>query len=191
MASDDPQLQSTLRRAGVDGALPQGNAPIAYPVVFNTTGGKLDTVLDRKISYEAGSCKGKTRSSTITLTLRSSPPSDLPPYVTIRNINGKKLSSRTNELAVEIYATRGAKLTSATLDGKPLQTNAAASGPYLEAATEAGIPLWTTFLELPPGQDRVITLHLTEPTAAGRARIPEQPLARPLHRISRVTPCNR
>jgi hypothetical protein len=189
MASDDPKIGPTLHRVGVDGALPAGNAPLAYPVVFKTTGGKLDTFLDRKIEYVAGSCSGRTRSSTITLTLRSTPPPDLPPYVTIRNINGKQLSSRTNELAVEIYATRGAKLTAATLDDMPLGTDAGANGPHLEAATEAGIPLWTTFVELPPGQNRRITLQLTEPTAEGGARVPEQPLARPLHRTIAVAPC--
>ena len=191
MASDDPALQPTLHRSGVDGALPTGNAPVAYPVVFNTTGGKLDTFLDRSIRYEAGDCDGDTRKSTITLTLRSSPPQGLPPYVTIRQVNGVHKASLTNELAVQIYATRGAKLDSATLDGKPLPAEYRADAPYLDPGSEAGLPLWMTFLELPPGQDRVITLHLTEPTAAGAPRVPEQPLARPLRRNTAVTQCDR
>jgi hypothetical protein len=191
MASDDPALQPTLHRSGVDGALPEGTAPVAYPVVFNTTGGKLDTFLDRSIRYEAGECDGATRKSTITLTLRSSPPQGLPPYVTLRLVDRVHKSSLTNELAVQIYATRGAKLDSATLDGKPLPAAYRADGPYLEPGSEAGLPLWMTFLELPPGQDRVLTLHLTEPTAAGAPRVPEQPLARPLRRNTKVTQCDR
>ena len=73
----------------------------------------------------------------------------------------------------------GARLLSATLDGKPLTTEPSA-GPFLEAGSEAGLPVWLTYLDLPPRTSRVVTLRLDEPVTAGTPRVLEQPLARPL-----------
>jgi hypothetical protein len=185
MASDDPALAPVLHRTHVDGALPEGPAPVAYPVVFSTTGGKLDTFLDRTVQYRAGSCSGRTRRSTITLTLRSTPPAGLPPYVTIRERDGVHGSSLTSSLGVQVYGTRGSRLLSVELDGRPFPV-----GGVLEPGTEAGLPVWLTYLDLPPGKARVLELQLVEPTAAGAPRVPEQPLARPLLRHLHVTECH-
>ena len=192
MASDDPAVAPVLARTGVDAHLPAGAAPVAYPVVFNASGGKLDQFLTRSVSYRAGSCDGPRRRSTITVTLRSDPPAlaSLPPYVTIRADGAPSRHSLVNHVGLSVYATRGALLTDAALDGRPLPLDLTANVPdALQVGTEAGLPVWLTYLDLPPGADRTLVLHLVEPTSPGSARVPEQALATPLRREVSVPAC--
>ncbi len=189
MTSSDPALQPKLNAAGVSGALPQGPAPVAYPVVFNSAGGKLDYFLDRSIRYTAGACTGSTRSSEISVKLTNrAPKTGLPPYVMTRILSTGPVLSTTNNVTLMIYGTRGATLRGATLDGKPLVASAE-EGPSLESFTEDGLPVWHVLMELPREQSRTMTLSLTEPTAAGPARLPEQPLLRPLQATQSVPVC--
>ena len=189
MASLDPALAKQLAEAGVDGALPAGPAPVAYPVVNNFAGGKLDSWLSRRITYTAGSCDGPLRRSRIELRLQSDPPADVPPYVKI-DLNVPSLQSLTGRVRASVYATRGASLASASLDGRPLRPGVVEPGqPVLTAASEAGLPLWELILELPPGRERVLVLDLVEPTSPGAARVPEQPLVEDLVRDVRVPAC--
>ncbi len=76
-----------------------------------------------------------------------------------------------NRMDVEYFATRGALLTSVTVDGK---TSTVASG------IERGHPVFTVDLELPHGQSRTVTMHLTEPAGHGAPVVLRQPLVRPL-----------
>jgi hypothetical protein len=189
MASDDPALKLALREAGIDGGLPTGAAPVAYPVLFNAAGGKLDYFLDRRITYTGGDCKDKTRRTTITVELTNRAPSGLPPYLTNPlNLPGIG-SSIANRLTLMVYGTRGATLRSAALDGKPL-TPTGRVGEFIDAAAEAGLPRWSTLLDLPVGKSRRLVLELTEPTAPGRPRIPVQPLARPLQKTLDLPTCS-
>ena len=191
MASDDPVLQPLLERAGVTGALPRDDAPLAYPVVFNGSAGKLDYFLDRTVSYTAGPCTGLTRRSTIRVGLRNDAPgSGLPPYLTIfTTVNGQKQSTL-NGVVLAVYGTRGAEFAGATLDGEPVSPiELRPGGPVLRQSTEAGLPRWHVFLDLPRGEDRTLELTLDEPLVAGAPRVIEQPLARPLRTTVDVPPC--
>jgi hypothetical protein len=184
MASDDQALAPGLRTAGVDGALPEGAAPVAFPVVFNSSGGKLDHFLDRAVRYESGPCGAGRRTSRVTLTLTSRvPAAGLPPYLTASIQGGVQRQSLVNRLTVQVFATRGAILQRATLDGKPLPEGA------LTGTTEAGLSVWHTLVPLAPQQPRVLVLELDEPAVAGAPRVPEQPLSRPLSREVRWTAC--
>ncbi len=175
MASDDPALAPGLVAGAIDGALPRGPSPVAYPVVFNSSGGKLDTFLDRTVSYSSLACANGRRATRIVVRLVSQPPaSGLPPYVTTAIVNGKLGQSRVNRVTLAVYGTRGSVLGRATLDGQPLAEDALVPG------TEAGLSVWSTLLDLPPGKARVLTLDLDEPWVGGAPRVPEQPLARPL-----------
>ncbi|HWH27777.1 MAG TPA: DUF4012 domain-containing protein [Mycobacteriales bacterium] len=189
LASDDPALQPALSRSGADGGLPDGDRPLAYPVVFNSTGGKLDTFLDRSISYQAGSCRGDRRRSTITVTLTNRAPAEgLPPYLRIRADGDDVRLSTDNAVALSVYTTPGSTLTSATLDGVALDP-ANTDQPVLTSFDEAGLPGYEIFVELPREQPRTLVLSLEEPVVAGEAVVPEQPLARPLQRDVDVPAC--
>jgi hypothetical protein len=190
MASDDPALRPVLARTGVDGALPAGEAPVAYPVVFNATGGKLDYFLDRSVRYEAGSCSGDRRRAVITTTLTSQVPSTpLPPYLTIRIEDESVTQSRVNRVALMVYGTRGAKVVAATLDGEPVSAQFGRTETLLQVDEEAGLPIAQVYLDLPPGEPRTFAVELDEPIRSGAVRIPEQPLARPLAVEGRAPAC--
>lgn len=174
LGTDDRSIAPVLKGTGADGGLPAGNSPFTYPVVFNASGSKLDYFLNRTVRYTGGSCSGGRRRTTVVVTLRNDPPAlnTLPQYVTIRLEDGIPTQSLVDRVGLNVYATRGATLVRATLDGKPV--------PYLEPGTEAGLPVWRTYLDLPPRAGRTLTLTLDEPTTAGAPRVLEQPLARPL-----------
>ncbi|MDQ1537739.1 MAG: hypothetical protein QOE58_2132, partial [Actinomycetota bacterium] len=123
-ASNNAVLAPVLARTGLDGALPRGPAPVAYAVVNNISGGKLDSFLDRSISYAGGSCSGKRRNTTIAVTLRSRVPgaTTLPDYVTVREDETGSHQSATGRVLLEVYGTRGAVLRSATLNGLAVST---------------------------------------------------------------------
>ena len=190
MTSWDAPLGPLLADAGVDGALPKGEAPVAYPVVFNSTGGKLDHWLERAVRYDAGPCEGPRRRSTITVELRNAAPtSGLPPYLTTRIDENGLTTSSTNAVTLQVYGTRGAVLEDASLDGQPISRRVRSDGQFLRQSEEGGLPMWHLRVELPPEQTRRLELRLVEPVVPGEARVPEQPLARPLSRTVDVPAC--
>jgi hypothetical protein len=177
MASDDPALAPGLKQAGADGAMPTGTAPVAYPVIFNSSGGKLEYFLDRSIRYAAGSCDGPRRQTRITFDLLNRAPAGLPSYLTNPgNLPGVAHSTK-DRVTATIYGTPGSRLLRAELDGKELGK---ADSRFLNVGTEAGLPFWSTLIDLPSGEHRRFRVTLDEPTVKGSARVPEQPLARPL-----------
>ncbi len=88
-----------------------------------------------------------------------------------------------------MYATRGARLVSATLDGRALSASFGRSDPTLQVSTEGGRPIWEVLADLAPGQTRTFVLRLLEPTAGGTPQVPEQPLGTPLKRSVHVPTC--
>jgi hypothetical protein len=141
-------------------------------VINNLGGNKLDYYLDREIEYAADGCDGQTRKSTVTIRLTSTAPDkSLPDYVTnsagilpeipIAVPTGTMLTS------VRLLATKDAKLVSAIANGQriPVFTN-----------TERGHPSFEVQVAIPPGQSGEVSFHLSEPTSAGAARVPIQPL---------------
>ena len=176
MASDDPALV-LLGASGIDGRLPDPTRPVAYPVVVNATGGKLDQFVDRSVRYTAYGCDGATRISRIEVTLVNRAPADgLPPYVTTRITSDGIVTSTNAAVTLDVYATRGATLRRAMLNGRALGTQ----DPVLNRFVEGGLPAWSLRLELPQQQPQTLLLDLTEPVLRGAPQVPVQPLARPL-----------
>lgn len=167
-----PGEQQVLAVTPLGRLVPDTPAPYAGLVVNNAAGNKLDYYLGRSVSYSAGDCSARTRTSTVTATLRNgAPTSGLPAYVTSRSDRGAMGAPGTNRLLVSLYATAGAQLTSVTVDGVP--TTAA-------AAAELGHPVFTVNLLSPPSGTQVLQFQLIEPTAAGVALVPVQPLVLPM-----------
>lgn len=180
MASNDPQLGPALAAAGVDGALPAGDRPLAYAVVNNASGGKLDHFLERRVTYLAAECDGDRRPSTISVQLRNDVPGTaLPPYLTTRITPEGRIDTRTSTLTLTVYATPGSELVTATVDGVAVAPGNR-QGAVLINSEESGLPMWTVTLDVTPGATRVVRLHLDEPALDGEPVVPEQPLSRPL-----------
>ncbi|WP_203980584.1 DUF4012 domain-containing protein [Planotetraspora silvatica] len=153
------------------GVLPEVPGPYAGLVVNNSAGGKLDYYLDRSLDYRLGPCVNGRRSSTVRVRLTNDVPSGgLPAYVTGRlDDQGHPHPVGSNLLWVSVYAGVGAELGRARIDGAPARV-------ITEA--ERSHPVFSTLLELGPGQSRTLRLDLTEPASARPPTAPVQPLAR-------------
>lgn len=173
-----PAEQAVLAPTPLGHEVPDDAAPYAGLVVNNSSHGKLDYYLGRAVNYTAGGCAHPTRQSTVTVTLTNNAPAHgLPPFVTIGSPPGPVGINRSD---VTLYATAGAQLRTVTVNGVPV---AAVPG------TERGHPVFTVNAEMLPGAAVVVKFALTEPTAAGGARVPIQPLVLPMDVTTDVPVC--
>jgi hypothetical protein len=168
--SADPAVQALLARTAAGGVLPTGPGPFTGLVVVNAGGNKLDYYLDRWLSYRRSGCGGTT-TATIVLA-NNAPGTGLPPLVTGRS-DQPDHPTRPGDtvLLASYYATAGAGLAAATLDGAPTT---------LAAQQERGHPVFTAAVEIPAGQRRTLVITLIEPPAPGPVTVLRQPLVRPL-----------
>lgn len=156
ISSNIPGEQVVLEGSSVGGALPATDGPYLQVALNNAGGTKLDYYLTSLLTYAFEARRGQDQDVSLTLKLRNgAPASGLPEYVVIRPDlpNNKSLVPGQNRIHVSIYAGRGAVLRGAGLDGQPLA---------LDAGSEQGHPVWSTFITLDPGQERTIVLALTE-----------------------------
>ncbi len=172
--SSFPEEQALLEQTPLAHTIPDDPAPYAEIVVNNLGGNKLDYYLDRKIEYVADGCDGDMRSSTVTIRLKNNVtnPESLPDNVAGRlgfsPTHGADLIPKGTMFAsVRLLATKGAKLINVMSNGS--QINA-------RADTERGHPSFEALVVIPAGQTDELTFHLSEPTVAGAARVPVQPL---------------
>lgn len=155
------------------GTFPEDPGPFAGLVVNNAAGGKLDYYLERELSWNPGRCTSRGRLVSARITLRNmAPTSGLPAYVTQR---GDKPPYKTrpgdNRLLVSYYASVGAHLTGASLDGRPAM---------LQSGVERRHPVYTLDVELPAQGTRTLTLDLVEPISDREPVLWRQPLVTPL-----------
>ncbi len=170
--SADASVEAQLVDSGWSGALDASGGPFSGFVVNNAAGTKLDYYLDRTMSYARSGCGAN---STVVATFKMTnhtPAQPLPVYVT-RRLDRQPAGAvpGDNRLLVTYYGTRGSRLRSVQLDGKPLT---------LATGTEQGLTTVTVDVELPAGATRTLTVTMTEPAADAPTQILEQPLARPM-----------
>ncbi|MFK4100276.1 DUF4012 domain-containing protein [Streptomyces sp. NPDC019531] len=182
--SAEPREQGLLQKHPLAGALPAQPGPIAGVVVNNAAGGKLDYYLERKLHWIAGSCTPRGRKVTARVTLDNrAPASGLPPYVTQRVDKPPYLTRPgDNRLLVSYYASSGARLAGATLDGRTVT---------VASSVERGHAVYTLDVELPAQSSRTLTLHLLEPISNRTPVLVDQPLVTPTRaRLEAVPVCD-
>ncbi|MDV6305592.1 DUF4012 domain-containing protein [Rhodococcus cerastii] len=168
--SADPVEQAVLAGTKVGHTLPDSPAPYANVVVNNAGGNKLDYYLARDISYTAGSCTDGTRTSTVTATLTNTVnPDGLTQYVA--STFQPNVPYGTNEAIVYLYGTQGATITAMKVDGVTAFS--------IQGGTELGRPVKAAYVTIPPGESQTVTWELEEPSSAGAATVPVQPLVDP------------
>jgi hypothetical protein len=184
--STHEQEQRQLEQTSLAGAVPRTARPFAGLVVNNYSGSKLDYYLDRTLDYRRSSCPGGdgTSNSRITVTLTNAAPKGLPAYVDQQldaaSFRGKPPRSANTDY-VEVFATNGAELSGATIDGQPL---------LVTGAHAQGHAVFAFNVTLLSGQTRTIVLQLTEPPTQGRVELMEpQPLVRPMVQRASLQPC--
>ncbi|MGE2836586.1 DUF4012 domain-containing protein [Mycobacterium sp. SMC-4] len=170
--SANPEEQKLLEETPLAHILPSDDAPYAAVVINNLGGNKLDYYLETQIEYAADECRGETRASTVNVKLTNTVPDEpLPDYVAAAAGLSPELLIRvpngTNIASVRLFATKGAELSSAILNGErvPAILN-----------TERGHPVFEVQVIIPPGQYADINYQLSEPTTPGKPRVPTQPL---------------
>ncbi|MFI9649191.1 DUF4012 domain-containing protein [Streptomyces sp. NPDC052040] len=159
------------------GVLPDAPGPFAGLVVNNAAGSKLDYYLDRSLLWDArgDDCSGGGHPVTVTVTLANRAPAGLPGYVTLReDAPPYRTRPGDNRLLVSYYASAGALLAGAELDGRPA---------LLSSGTERGHAVFTLDLELPARSRRTLVLHLLEPRADHTPVLLRQPLVTPLRAV--------
>ncbi|TPG34673.1 DUF4012 domain-containing protein [Mycobacterium hodleri] len=171
-----PEEQKILEETPLAHVIPDDPAPYAAVVVNNLGGNKLDYYLRSQVEYAADDCKGATRASTVTVKLSNTVPNvPLPDYVAsdagLSPDIPIEVPRGTNITSVRLFATKGAKLDSAILNGQrvPAILN-----------TERGHPVFEVQVIIPPGQPADISFQLTEPTSPGVPQVPSQPLLDPV-----------
>ena len=167
--SAEPELQQFLDSVDYAGTVGARSGPYAGFVVNNAAGTKLDYYLQRSMTYQRASC-GPNSSVTATFTVHNGAPrSGLPEYVTSRaDSNAAAAAPGDNRLLVNYLGTAGSKVTSVTLDGKPIP---------VFIGNENKLTLVIADVELPVGSTRTLVVHLTEPRADQDVQILRQPLA--------------
>jgi Protein of unknown function (DUF4012) len=167
-----PVEQALLAGTPIGGVLPDSPQPMAGLVVNGAGGYKLDYYLQRRLVYSANSCTAGRRPVTAVITLtNTAPPSGLPEFVV--NGDGAPAGSFVpgrNRVWVSYYATPGAGLDRAMIDGLPLR---------VVADTERRHPVFSAYVDIDPQTTRTITLSLSEPATAGPVLTPVQPLVLP------------
>lgn len=171
--SASPADQALLETTPLAHAIPDDPAPYAEVIVNNLGGNKMDYYLDRQIEYVADGCDGDRRMSTVTVTLtnRLADPAGLPDYVAGRlgffPALAQNLPRGAMLTSVRLLATKDAQVISVLVNGKRIR---------VFGAKERGHPSFEAQVAIAPGKTAELTFRLSEPTSAGQARVPVQPL---------------
>jgi Protein of unknown function (DUF4012) len=179
--SAHPDEQAVLQATPLGGVVDDRPGPYAALVLDNASGNKLDYYVDRTLVYQLG-CQSPTASQASTITVRlhdGAPARGLPEYAAYRLDLGSQSSNAgrggdgSTRETVMVYASEGAQLAGATLDGASLQVTPGIDG----AGT--GRPVFVFSVVLAAGQTRTAVLRVTEPPMTGPVRAWVQPLVRP------------
>ena len=165
----DPAVQSRLAAAPIGGALP-GTAPYLRVVTQDAGGSKLGTYLRQDVDYAAaptgeavdlGAGPQPEEQGTVQVTLANAAPAGLPEYVTLRADapDGRTRPKGQIKVWVSVYLGPRGTLLSATLDGKPVA---------LQADTERGHAVFSTFVSIDPGSTARLVLSVRQPTSGPR-----------------------
>ncbi|MDW5611090.1 DUF4012 domain-containing protein [Mycolicibacterium sp. D5.8-2] len=168
-----PADQLLLEETPLSHIVPDDPAPLAAVVINNLGGNKMDYYLEREIEYAADGCVADTRMSTITVRLRNTAQADaqLPDYVAGTGGLSRdvpfEVPSGTMVSSVRVIGTSGASLVSVLANGERVP---------VFTGRERGHPTFEVQVLIPPGQSGELSFRLSEPTSAGAARVPVQPL---------------
>ena len=166
-----PAEQSVVLGTPIAGTVLDQDGPVAALILNNGAGNKLDYYVDRTLTHDVLRCGGGERTVRAEVTLQNNAPrGGLPDYVDVRT-DGRPAAPGQSRTFVNYYATTGARITGATLDGQPVR---------IVKGVERGHPVFSADVEIRAGQSRTLALEYIEPRTEATVTVPEQPLARPM-----------
>jgi hypothetical protein len=161
--------QAVLERTPAGGVLPVlPGKPFLLVTTQNSGGNKLDYYLRREVRYDHPR-RGVTR---VEVRLTNLAPPGLPEYIGGRQDLRPADPARPpgeQHVYLSVFATQGALLLDATLDGRPLT---------MESEEERGHPVYSAFVDVAPGAPLVLSLRLRDDTR-GRPLIVQPPMIVP------------
>ncbi len=139
-------------------------------IAINASGSKLDTFLERSLTYEVGRCPSSQPGrvdSVLSVGLTNAVPegASLPDYVV--GLAERRPDGPVNRTLAQLYLPMGAKLVKVSVDGKPASYSVFREQDRLALV----LPV-----ELPPRQERTIRVEFSEPADDGPGSAPSQPL---------------
>lgn len=179
--SADPTVEAVLARSVAGGVLPETALPFIAPIITSKTGNKLDYYLVRQFSVVRSVCRAAVAVVVTVKLTNTAPATGLSRYVTTRPDQPTYPTQPGDQrVNANYFATEGAKLDSATLDGKAAT---------VVTGAERGHPTFQVDVEIPHGTTRTVVFNLTEPNTPGNPIILRQPLVRPLNLTVTDTAC--
>ena len=153
--SVNPTEEDLFQRVGMAGAFPQLNGADGLAVTIdNASGNKIDAYLKVDVKYDAIRSTGDNTTGTATITLtNTAPASGLPGYVIGNAVN---LPEGSNRMFLTVYTALA--VADVKLDGQTIG---------MEFSQAFGWNSASTFLDVAPGQARVLTLELHGQLAPG------------------------
>lgn len=164
----------------VSGELPKRGRPLAYVVIQNGAGNKIDYYLDRAVTYQPEGC-GKPAVITVRLANTLKDAAGLPQYVVGHAATAARdYPLGTAVLVTSVYIDGHAQVRKATVDGVPAD---------VRQVSEHGLFGLTRTIEVPPGATKTLRLTIDN-DPSGTPRIVDQPLVRPEHdQVLRAPSC--
>lgn len=167
-----PAEQTTLLATPLAGALPRTTAPFVAAIVNNGQASKLDYYLQRSVSYDRTGCSvSGMQLSTVTVRITNTAPEHLPAFVTHRSRSTRDDPLGSERLRVALYATAGAELLNATLDGSQL---------LVRPGSDAGHPRFESDVTVNRSATVTLVFHLIEPKSSAPPLIWRQPGVTPM-----------
>ena len=174
----DPHVQEALETAGVAGTVeapPTGDFFGAF--VSNSDATKIDYYVKRSLNYRVTLEPAGSSNAQVQLAAKNAAPADPAPSYVFGPYPGTGLEPGVSDAFVTAYCAPGCRLQGATLDGEPQG---------LEAHTQRGLPVFSTFVETAPGRTSELRFQLQRPDAwigdelggSYRLRIRAQPAIR-------------
>ncbi len=166
--SRDPMTQQALLDAGLAGSLRVDDGHTVDFVAINASGSKLDAYLQRTMRYEVGRCVAEGRvHSRVTVGLTNQLPagSQVPQYMVSLARRGP--TGPVNSTLAQFHLPNGSQIDEVHVDGTSVG---------FAEFTEQGRVTALLLLQLPPGEQRSVSVEFTEPAHDGPGRLPPQPL---------------
>jgi len=157
--SSQADEQEWLERSPLSGTLTDQPGSVVAVAFNNAARNKVDAFVQAEVDYTAGRCPTATQQeSTLTVTLRNDPPADVPRNVSYAYYANPEAPYGTTRMLVHLYAPVLSNYQFSTLDGEDVP---------LYLASERNRPVWWTYIDLPPGAERVLEVSFFEPSELG------------------------
>ena len=121
--SAEAEEQAWFEEMAVGGVIPSSPGPVVAVAFNNSAGSKMDAFMESAVTYEPGTCApGDVGESRLRVFLRNGAPAELPVETQYYGrMDDETAPEGSTSLLVHLYLPVDAEVTSATLDGAPME----------------------------------------------------------------------